>query len=192
MEKSSLLKKLFTKKTKDYGYAIAFFFIFSFFIYFVIRPNLLSVFEANRKIEELKKTNALYEEQIDKIIDTQTILESNREGFILLGEAIAKKPEVNKVLSDINVSSDEGKLLANRVEVSDINLKETGTLKKIKSFIVNMNLKGTFEETLLFVKKMYEQRRLKLIPDLQFSREESESSQSSTLNIKLQVEGYYL
>lgn len=192
MDKSSLLKKMFTQKTRDYTYAIAFFFIFSFFVFYVIRPNLLSVFEANTKIEQLKNINKLYEEQIDKVIEVQSVLEANRDDLSYLKEAIALKPEVNKVLADINVSTEGGRLESERIDVSDINLKEKAVSEKLKSFVINMNLKGTFDDVLSYVRTIYNQRRLKLIPQLVFGRSEKESSQSSTLDIKLEVEGYYL
>ena len=43
-----------------------------------------------------------------------------------------------------------------------------------------------------FVKKVYGQRRLKLIPNLELARDKNESSPGANLKIKLQIEGYYL
>lgn len=192
MEKTSIIKKLFSKKTRDYTYAIAFFFIFSFFIFYVIRPNLVSVFEAQTKIEQLKNVNALYEEQIDKVIEVQSVLESNRDDLTFLTQSIAVKPEVNKILSDVDVSSEGSKLASQRTDVSDINLKDTGASEKLKSVKVNMNLIGKFDDTLNFIKKVYTQRRLKLIPDLQLGLNEKEGSRSGSLNILLNIEGFYL
>ncbi len=192
MEKTSLVKKLFAPKNRDYTYTIFFLLIFSFFIFYVIRPNLISVFEANTKIKQLKQINKTYEDQIDKIIDVQSILEENREDFGYLNEAISAKPEVNKVLSDVDVSSSASKLVSQRIDISDINLKDRGAFRKLKSFDVNLSLRGDFEDGLSFLRKIYEQRRLKLAQEATFSRPEKEASQSSSLEIKFQVEGYYL
>lgn len=192
MEKSSILKNFFNKKTQDYTYAVAFFFIFSFFIFYVIRPNLISVFEIRSKIDQLNKINSLYREQIDKIIEIQSALEESRDDLVLLKEAIAEKPEVNKVLSDVNVSTEGSKITPERVNIADINLKDKGSTGKLKSFIINMDLKGSFEDTTEFIKKIYDQRRLKLIQELDLTRDEKQSSDSSILKIKLEVEGYYL
>lgn len=191
MDKSQLIKKLFSKKNKDYTYAIAFFFIFSFFVFYIIRPNLTNVFEINTKIEQLKKINKLYADQIDKIVQVQSDLETNRDDLVLLKEAFAEKPEVNKVLSDVDVTTGGAVLRSERIAVSDINLKDKGSVAKLKSFIINMSLIGSFDDTLAFMRKIYNQRRLKLAPVLELTREE-ESSESATLNIKLEVEGYYL
>ena len=191
MEKSLIIKMLFSKKTQDYTYAIAFFLIFSFFIFYIIRPNLITVFEINTKIEQLKSINKLYGEQIDKIVEVQASLEDNRDDLFLLKEAIATKPEVNKLLSDVDVASEGSKLTSEHISVTDINLKDKGSVNKLKSFIVNMNLLGTFEDTLVFINKIYNQRRLKLLPELEIARGQV-SSESATLNIRLEVEGYYL
>ncbi len=192
MDKPTILSKLFSKKNKDYTYVTAFFFVFSFFIFFIIRPNLISVFEAKVRIDELDKVNDIYNQQIDKIIEVQSLFETNRDQFDYLNQAIASKPEVNKVLSDVDLSSAESRLISKRMNVSDINLKDKGTLQKLKSFIVEIALEGQFEDMMAYINKIYEQRRLKLIPAFQMGKDTTESSASSALDIKLEIEGYYL
>lgn len=192
MEKKQILKKLLSQKNKDYTYAIAFFLIFSFFILFIIRPNLVSVFEANNKIEELHTLDTFYNTQIDKIIELQTTLEENRDNMLLLNQAIAKKPEVNKILSDVDISSQEGGLVTSGITVSDINLKEKEDGDKLKSFTLNMNFNGDFQNSVSFIKKIFDQRRLKTISNLDISRDEKESSESSKLQITMMILGYFL
>lgn len=193
MEKKSILKQLFRGKTKDYTYTIAFFLIFSFFIFYVIRPNLLTVFEIKSKIAQLKEIDRKYADQIDKIIQVQAVFEGSRDDLDLLQEAIARQPEVNKVLSDVNVSSEGSSLLAERIVISDINLKDVGMADKIKSFVIRMNLAGRFDSALEFVGKIYSQRRLKYFPVIELSSQSNQSTQSATmLKIRLEVEGYYL
>ncbi len=191
MEKSLALKRFFSKKTQDYTYAIAFFFIFSFFVFYIIRPNLITVVEINTKIDQLRKINSLYTEQIDKVVEIQSELEGSRDDFLLLKEAIAAKPEVNKVLFDINISSEGANLAAERIAVSDINLKEKGVKDELKSFVIDMNLVGTFDDLMEYIRKIYNQRRLKLISEMDIVRKEI-SSESATLKINLGVQGFYL
>lgn len=191
MEKSLVLKKFFSKKTQDYTYVIAFFFIFSFFVFYIIRPNLITVVQISTKIDQLKKINTLYTEQIDKVVEIQSELEGSRDDFLLLKEAIAAKPEVNKVLFDINVSSEEANLSSERISLSDVNLKEKGATNKLKFFIVSMNLVGTFDDLMSYIKEIFSQRRLKLISEMDIAKEKL-SSKSATLKIKLEVEGFYL
>jgi len=192
MDKPTTINKLLNKKTKDYSYTMAFFIIFSFFVFAVIRPNLITVFEITSKIDQLKKVDMLYAEQINKIIEVQSAYEQNRDNFGFLTEAISVQPEVNKVLFDVNVSSEGSKLKTERLIVTDINLKDKGALNKMKSFSINMNLLGTFEEVMALIKKVYAQRRLKLIPEFEMSRGTGESSESANLKIRMKIEGFYL
>lgn len=192
MDKSTLIKKLLAKNVKDYTYATLFFFIFSFFVAFIIRPNLISVFGAKEKIEQLKKINALYDNQIEKIIEVQSILETNRDNLEYLDQAIAPNPKVNKVLSDLYNTASQNKLTPDKIDVSDVNLKDQGSAEKVKSLSVDLNAKGIFEDTIAFIKEIYQQRRLKLIQQLSVGRNEKETSTSSQLKIQLKIEGYYL
>lgn len=192
MDKQFVVKKLFNKKAKDYTYTIAFFVIFSFFIFAVIRPNLITVFEITAKIKQLGEVDKLYGMQIDKIVGVQSEFEINRDDMYLLNEAVSTLPEVNKVLFDINISSDGSSLRSERMTVSDINLKDKGAQNKLKLFTINMNLFGSFEDTMEFIRKIYSQRRLKLVPELEIARPVGESTNSADLKIRFEVEGYYL
>ena len=191
MDKKSVIKQLFRGKTKDYSYTVAFFLIFSFFVFYVIRPNLITVFEIKAKIKQLKEIDKKFADQIEKIIEVQAEFEGSRDDLDLLQEAISRQPEVNKVLSDLNVSSGESKMVAERIVVSDINLKDTGSLNKLKSLLINMDLLGTFTNTTEFIKKIYSQRRLKYFPEIELSQVE-ETSESANLKIKLEIEVFYL
>jgi len=196
MKKEAILKQLSTPKTKSYSYAIIFFLIFSFFAYFIIRPNLISVFESKGKIEGLQKDNLRYQREIDKIIEIQTILEQHRDEFVYLSDAITTKPKVNKVLSDIYGAAIENKLEPDRIDVSDVNLKEKGIEGKLKAFTVTVDTTGNFEDGVAFLKKIYEQRRLKLLTNGGIGKveteEEASASANSSLKLKLEIEGFYL
>ncbi|MBI2641814.1 type 4a pilus biogenesis protein PilO [Candidatus Roizmanbacteria bacterium] len=191
MEKSSLVRKLLGKK-KDYTYTIVFFLVFSFFTFFVIRPNLLTVFEAHAKIDQLNKVNAQYEEQIKKIIELQVFFETNRDQLIHLNESIPATPQVSKVIADINLVIEEMELESDRIEVAETKLKEKTKKQSLQPVSLNVNLKSSFENALAFIKRIYGQRRLKEIKDLTIQRESSSSTQSAELRLNLKVDGFYL
>lgn len=192
MDKSETLKKLFTKKTRDYTYAIAFFFIFSFFVLFVIRPNILSVVSAQAKIEQLKIANSVYDGQIERVINLQSILESSREDLQILRQAIASSAEVKKLFSDIYVSIEESKLESEKVELGEVNLKKTGNNQNtIKSLTVKVNVNGDFEGFMEFMNNIYNQRRLKRTKSFSISRGD-DSTQSARLKMKIEVEAFEL
>jgi len=192
LDKNEIIKKLFTKKNKDYSYAIAFFLVFSFFLLFVIRPNILSVFQANLKIENLKKTNAIYEYQIQNVINAQTVLVDVRDDLQLLDEAATNKPQVNQMIGDITKTIEKNNLTITKLSLVDVNLKDVSRNDLFKPLTFNLGLTGNFEDYFKLMKDFYDQRRIKLLKNVTINKEEKSSSDSGKLRIELQLEGYYL
>lgn len=192
MDKTEILEKIFTKKNKDYTYIILFFLIFSFFVFFAIRPNLLSVFSANSEIKKLRGTNQIYEDQIMKIIDIQSLLEATRKDLPLINETLPYHPQVNKIISDLEKLLNKNKMETLKMNILNIELKDAkkdnNLLKKIG---VEMELKGSFNDMRTLIKDIENQRRLKLIKEINIKNSE-ESSGAAQLNIQLEIESYYL
>jgi Tfp pilus assembly protein PilO len=192
MEKLPALKKLFSKRAKDYSYAIVFFLIFSFFILAVIRPNILSVFVAQQKIQKLEKLNEAFDKQINNVISIQSTIEQYRDNFFLLKEAVSRAPQVNKILSDLNNAIGNNHLTVDKINIGEVNLKDVGTGQKLKSVAIHSDLSGKFEDINNLISDLYGQRRLKVIKKMTVGKDEKEASDSSQLKIQLDVEGYYL
>jgi len=192
MDKNYFLKKILNPKMKDYSYAVAFFLIFSFFTFFVIRPNLLSIFKSMNKIDELKTTNAFYDIQVKKIIDLQTNLEGVREDLHYLDEAMPVYPQVNKVFGDIKNLAEKNSLLIEKINFDNINLKDNQTAKAAKNFKLELKATGGFENTRLFLKDLNDQLRLKTISEMNILKDNAVSSESSQLKIEVIVNSYYL
>ncbi len=192
----SIFKKLFTEKTKDYSYTIIFFLAFSFFIFFVIRPNLVSVFDAYSQVSDLSQEDKTYGSQIEKIIDIQSTMEQSRSDLGLLDQAVTNTPQVNQLLRDVQNSTTKSGLLVNRVSVSDINLKDVGNGDKVSSVDLEIDVSGTYNELVSFLKDTQNQRRLKFIKKMNLSKTDTTStpqaSASSALELQLVIEGYYL
>lgn len=186
------LKGLFTEKGKDYTYAIIFFLIFSFFTFFVIRPNILTVFEANLKIENLKKNNASYEAQIQNIINAQSVLVDARDQLVFLDEAITKKPEVNELIRGVTNILDKNKLTIDKINLVDVNIKDVSRTNELKTIVFDFGLTGQFEDISKLIKDLYDQRRLNLLRNIDIERRTEAASVSGELKINFQLEGYYL
>jgi len=188
----STIKKLFSQKARDYSYAIAFFFTFSFFAVFVIRPNVLNVFNTFVEIDELKKIERVYDNQIGTILMIQSDLEKYRPDLVYVDESLSSTPLVNKVLSDVNDAAVKNSLNIVKLDINDIDLK-SNTERKLTPISVGVDGTGSFENIYGFLKDTYNQRRLKLARDIKISRDAAEdATASSDLIIQMQIEGFYL
>jgi len=192
MDKKEILNRLLSKKGKNYTYTVVFFLIFSFLIFFVIRPNVLSVFEANLKITNLKKSNILYETQIQKVIHSQSLLVGARNDLRLLDEAVTKKPQVNELIANITDTAAKNKLTINKMSLINFNLKNALHNDQLNTVIFEIGLGGNFTNYLEFVKNLYNQRRLKLIQNININNVTQSGTPSGELIINFQLEGYYL
>lgn len=192
MNKNELVEQLLNKKVKQYGFTIAFFLIFSFFIIFAIRPNLTSVISLNEQLNQLRGLDVHYEDSITKIINLQTFIEQNREDFYLLDQALPSTPQVNKVIDDIKNNASDSGVQIDKIVVDEVSLKEDSSKNKMKILKVNMETSSKFENIKQFIDNLFRQRRLKSIQNLVLERDSLSGSESATLRIKLEIGGYYL
>jgi len=189
MDNKSLLKSIFTKKTKDYSFAILFFFVFSVFIIFAISPSLRTAFSLKKEEKDLIKIDNLYEQKIVNIADIQNQIEENRDEIPLLNQAISQYPEVNKMFNDVKTIADKNSFIIEKANISEINLKQI--TKKVNKVRLNIEGKAGFENLVGFVNDLFSQRRLKMINNLTLSKDK-DSTDSSKLKVVLIIDGYYL
>jgi|GEM_PF-1131374 len=203
LNKEKIILGLTKEKLRDYSYFIAFFLIFAFFIFFVIRPNLKSIFEANLKIEKLKKENNFYEYQIENIVNIQEKFIKFRNDLSLIDNAITSKPEVNQLINDITKTVQKNQFVIENFSLSNLNLKDVSRNDALKTILFSLDIIGIFPDFVSLINKVHQQKRLKLIKAATITKEvnknliiSTESAQfstnSSNLKINLLIEGYYL
>lgn len=192
MDKNTLIKQLTSQKAKDYTYAIIFFLTFSFFAFFVIRPNLVNVFSLQEELGKLHILDTGYENVIKKIINIQTFLEANRSDLYLLDQAISSTPQVNKLIQDVEAAASSSGLIVTQMNVSKINLKDSRVSKSKNILTINLATQANFAEAKEFINNLILERRLKTLKSVVLEKDEKNSSSSAALNIKIDLEGYYL
>jgi Tfp pilus assembly protein PilO len=193
MDKNYLLKKVINPRFRDYSYAITFFIIFSFSVYFLIRPTILSIVKSKVKVEELRKINDFYDTQVKKIIDLQTNLEAVRDDLHYVEEAIPIYPQVNKVFGDLKNTAAKNNLLIEKLNFDNINLTDNKVAKEAKKFELDLKAMGSFEDTKAFLEELTNQLRLKTVGEMSLTKESNVSaSESSQLKIEILINSYYL
>lgn len=195
MARSPIVDKILNKKVKDYSLTIAFFFVFSFFLIFAIRPNITTAFSLQNELASLKETDRTYETIILSIVRIQSILEQNRDNFYLLDQALPKSPLVNQVVDEVVLTASASGVTFKQVDVSEVkivNSKEKNTLKR---YAVTLVTDSDFTAIKKVLDELNSQRRLKTVKELSVTStlgQENVSSKSAGLEISMEVEGYYL
>ena len=196
MDKNTYIKKLIKnldkEKIMDYLYPTIFFLAFSVFIVFAIKPSLSTVFKLINEEKTLNEKNKKYQDAVDYVSMNLSVLESLRDSMYLLNESYPNTPQVNKIIEDIYKICDESEIVISNLDL--IKPIEYSLIKQpvFKNVGINVEASGSFDKIVLMLNKLRDQRRIKTIKNIDISSKNKISSESGTLNIKLEIEGYYL
>ncbi|QQR64421.1 type 4a pilus biogenesis protein PilO [Candidatus Roizmanbacteria bacterium] len=157
---------------------------------FAIRPALSTAISLNKQEADLKTLDGKYELLIGQIVQIQNALQLVRDKLYLIDEALPAQPYMNIMMSDIQESAKKNNISIRKIDIHRINLVETEK-NLFRSMVVNVELGSTFDDFIKFEKDLLLQRRLKKFKTINIGREDVASG-SATLNIKAEIEGYYL
>lgn len=193
MDKRVILKNLFNKpEVKDYTYIIFFLIIFSAFAFFIIKPSLTIAFSLRREASDLKKVREIYETNNAKLVSIQTALESLRDKTNLLDEAIPPTAQTKTIIDNIRTAAVGAGISINNLSMSSVDLKSNIKSNEHKKVSISMTTEGKFPDLQSFIRSIINQRRIKTITDLRISKANPTSTQSGTLKVVIEFEGYYL
>ncbi len=144
-------------------------------------------FSLQREEEDLRKVDSIYEEKIAEVITIQSQIEKGRDKVYLLNQAIPQYPELNKILQDLDNLS---YFTLARTNIGEVSLAKTDnpSLMKLK---VSLEGANDFETALKLIKDLMDQRRLKTVQRLTFTRD-AVATQSGQLRLVMDIEAYYL
>lgn len=193
MDKNSFVRKLLNRsEVKDYTSAFLFFLISSIFTLFAIKPALSIAFSLNKEAESLQKVDQVYEKNLTQLVQLQTNLEKVQDKTYLLDQALPKMPETKTFIDDIKrVSSQEG-ILIEKLDLSEVDLKNDVNKGDIGVLSVNMQTTSNFAAVNSMITNLSKQKRIKSIKSFKITSTTPDSTESAALDIKLEIEAYYL
>jgi len=185
---------LYLKKFEKYFYFSLFFLVATFFMIFVIRPNLRQLFFANQKLDQLKKIDEKYNRLLERIIKFQNDLESHRDDLLLIDQAITDSPQINKAITQIEALIGKNNLSINSMSVSNVDLKSELKLSETQTLKINLILEGDYENFRKFLTDISNQRKIKIVDNFLIEKESTltQSTASANLKIQLQVNSFHL
>ena len=192
MNKSVIKRKLFVKKATDYTYTVLFFISFAFFTFFVIRPNILTILSLQEEAGKLHILDTGYENVIKKIVDIQSFLQENGQDLYLLDEALPTLPQINKLVVDTQNSASGSGMILSTMSINKVDLRNNEAKLTRKTISITLDGNADFINSKAFITQIMNDRRLKMIQSIGFTQDEKKGSQSGSLKLQLEVEGYYL
>ena len=192
MDRKKILDQFKDQKIQNYSYNIFFFLIFAFFVGFAIRPNLMTAFNLQKELQDLKLKSQEYEAEIQQIVDYQTKVEQYRDQFYLLDEAVPKTPAIAKVLEDIRQSATDSGVILTSIAVEEVSIKTEEKQNSLKSFGVNIIVESEIAMLQNFLNTLLNQRRIKIIDDISVTKVQLEEGTSNRFAITMMVKGVYL
>ncbi|HRN69696.1 MAG TPA: hypothetical protein PLS49_00800, partial [Candidatus Woesebacteria bacterium] len=138
IDRTKITSLILEEKVQNYSFSIGFLLIFSLFVYFAIRPNLVTAFNLEKEKQDLRLQNRKYEEQILQIVNYQSTIEEYRDKLYLLDEAVPSSPAVTKIINDVKKSASESGILLTSVTVDEIEFsKDVEQYEQVFEFTVS-------------------------------------------------------
>jgi Tfp pilus assembly protein PilO len=193
MAKKYTKEQILNKKIIDYTFVIVFFLVFSFFIFFAIKPNLETAFKLQRELGELKQIETNYDTAINTIINIQSAIVRNRDSVPFLEQALPARPELQKIVQDVQKVASESGFKIDSLNVVEVPVLSATTEARLKNFQVSFMANSDFAGVHNFITSFLGQRRLKSIDKVDItSKSGPESSGSAQLSVTFAIESYYL
>ncbi len=193
IDRTRITSLLQEEKVQNYSFSIGFFLVFSLFVYFAIRPNLVTAFNLEKEKQDLRLQNRQYEEQILQIVNYQSTIEAYRDKMFLLDEAIPPSPVATKVIDDVKKSASESGILLTSVAIDKIEFsKDVEQYEQIFDFTISTSGNLEIQQLEKFIIAIINQRRIKSIENLQISRVQAEEGGVERYSITMSITGFYL
>lgn len=193
IDRTKITNLLKEEKVQSYSFSIGFFLVFSLFVYFAIRPNLVTAFNLEKEKQDLRLQNRQYEEQILQIVNYQSTIEAYRDKMFLLDEAIPPSPVATKVIDDVKKSASESGILLTSVAIDKIEFtKDVEQFEQVFEFSISTSGNLEIQQLEKFIIALINQRRIKSIENLQISRVQAEEGGVARYSITMSITGFYL
>lgn len=205
MDKNELIDRLLKKDRLGHLYMYGLLVIMSVLLFFVIRPNVSEYLRRVKLLEDIERANDQYDQTISNLRTLQGMFEVYRDRFSLLDEAIPKKLGASKYITDISTALGQnivgeslnfsGFVIVGenpQGEVADP-VNTSGQGSTLPSYSQSVSMTGGYDELLSAVTKLMNQRRIKYIKSMSFSKSlEENASKSARLNLDVEIEIYHL
>ncbi len=187
MDKKKLIALLQDKKVQDYSFMVFFFLVFSIFVFFAIRPNILTAFKLQQELQELRLKNQQAEDVIMQIVNYQSIMENYRDKLPLLEQALPSTPGLAKAVDDVRKTAAETGLELTGLSIDSMEFSDSRGKGEIQTFNMSVSSSVSTEQLAAFLTALFTQRRVKSVDTFDLA-----AGSDQTITISFVIKTYYL
>lgn len=160
----------------------------SFFLFFAIKPTLVTITGLLREIKDKKLVVQKLEEKIEQLSLAQREYQLIQPELYLLDQALPKDSQISLLIKQIETLALKSGVIPEVVQYASVNLKGVPQSDKPEEISFSMTMAGGYQELKVFIESLTKLRRVILIKDFSF-KPSLEEPQFLTLN--LNVRGYF-
>lgn len=165
-----------------------------FFVFFAIRPTLVTVVSLQKELAESKEVDQQLDRKITSLKKAQTIYGQVINDLLLVEAALPEKTEFQSLALRINYLAFQNNLLLNSAGFAGFDLVGTGDNlspgQSKDSYAFNLSVSGSFENIKIFLTELENIDRLIKINKVSFSIEKSTAG-STEMKVDIEGEAYW-
>lgn len=174
-----------TKKGRTYAGIILSLLTVAFFIFFAIKPTLITIAQLIRQVKDQKTVARELEKKVKALSEAQSnylLVESN---LPLVDQALPKDPQISILVKQLEALARRSQVTIKSLQISKANLKETTFQKTEKQAVdFSFNVLGDYQNLKIFLSSLSRLRRIISIEAFSFQSGKEETILSLKLNAK--------
>ncbi|MDP3998742.1 MAG: type 4a pilus biogenesis protein PilO [bacterium] len=184
---------------RAYTMAILSLLTLSFFGAFAIRPSVKQIFELNRKISDRQLVNQKLDEKIKQLQLAEKEYEKIQAEFPVLIAALPPDPNFPPFLKELEKAASNSSVTLQSLKFQEIDLltadatRPAAIVKNVSpgSLMFNLDATGSYQDLVVFLKKLDGNNRLIGINRFNLANEE-QGTTSAALRVSFQAKTYFL
>jgi Tfp pilus assembly protein PilO len=136
------------------------FVLISFFMFFAIRPTVLTISSLWGDIQSKQLLKKKLETKIDNIVKAQDLFSQVQERYQIVNNSLPDRPQYSSAASQIQQTGNSSGLSINSFDYDLQSTDKDSTTPNVKSYQVNLNINGSFSSATKLISDLLQNRRL--------------------------------
>lgn len=178
-----------SKKAASYFTLTLSLFTLSFFGIFAIRPTLITAITLTKKVTDLKRLYAEYEDKIGNLIRAQSEYEQIRNDIVNIEKALPINAHFSKLAKSLEKFAQREDFSISQLQIENVPISNPLTTGKLYNFGFSLVGVGTYSSVASFLSHIINWQRIVNIKSLEFAQ--AGGTTSATIRLTLKAITFY-